>query len=206
MKRVFLAIATLLWAAVCVAQTQGADNPHHATMTAQHDEHCEAQHHPANQQHQTNPYAGTSAGLSDAQRVQYLSGEGMGFAKPAEMNHYPGPRHALQNADRMKLSPEQLAATQRLFDAVQQKAKELGKQIVDREDGLTQLFGSHDADEARVRQLTAEIGALQGELRATHLIAHLKERGLLSPEQVQIYDEARDYIPGEKPAPSRHQH
>lgn len=175
-------------------------------MTGQHDEHSGHDHQMAGQQTQTNPYAGTSAGLTDAQRAQYLDGEGMGFAKPAEMNHYPGPRHVLQNADRMKLSSAQLAATQELFATVNRTAKELGKQIIEREDELLRIFGSQAADESRVKHLTAEIGRLQGELRALHLTAHLKERSLLSPEQVRIYDEARDYIPGEKPAPPLHQH
>jgi Spy/CpxP family protein refolding chaperone len=205
MKELFiLMIAVFVGGITSVArQSQTTNSAQHAAMAPQQDEH---QHHMANQQPQTNPYAGTSAGLSDAQRAQFLNGEGMGFAKPAEMNHYPGPRHVLQNADRMKLSSAQLAATQKLFDGVQQRAKELGKQIVDREDELVHIFSSQTADEARVKQLTAEIGSLLGELRAVHLTAHLKERSLLSSEQVQIYDSARDYIPGEKPAPSVHRH
>lgn len=203
MKRLLIAYVTLLWAISSLAQQPRSTGATDHSMMGQHDEH---QHQMGTQQSQTNPYAGTSAGLSDAQRAQYLNGEGMGFAKPAEMNHYPGPRHVLQNADRMKLSPEQLAGTQKLFDGVQRKAKELGKQIVDQEDELLRIFSSGTADEVRVRQLTAEIGNLQGQLRATHLTAHSKERRLLSPEQVQIYDRSRDYIPGEKPAPPLHQH
>jgi Spy/CpxP family protein refolding chaperone len=207
MKKLFLTIALLLWAMASVAQQPPANAGHdHAAMMAQHAGNSDHQQSGANPQAPTNPYAGTPAGLSDAQRAQYLSGEGMGFAKPAEMNHYPGPRHVLQNAERIKLSSAQLAATQKLFDGVQQKAKELGKQIVDREDELIRIFSSQTADEARVKQLTAEIGNLQGELRAAHLTAHLKERSLLSAEQVRIYDEARDYVPGEKPAPALHQH
>jgi len=205
MKPLLMIFAMSLWASAAVAQTQGIDCSHVATTT-QHDEHCDHQHHLADQRHQTNPDAGTSAGLSEAQRAQYLNGEGMGLAKPAEMNHYPGPRHVLQNADRMKLSPEQLAATQKLFDAVQEKAKKLGGEIVDREDELVRIFSSHTADEARVKQLAEEIGSLQGELRAAHLTAHLQERSLLSPEQIRVYDEARDYVPGQEPAPLIHQH
>lgn len=207
MKRMLLITVVCLPAVMLIAQqSQPVDHSHmdHSAMIGQgdHQHHVDAQQ---STQAQTNPYAGTSAGLTDAQRAQYLNGEGMGFAKPAEMNHYPGPRHVLQNAERMKLSPEQLAATQKLFDGVQLKAKVLGKQIVDREDELLRIFSSGTANEARVKQLTAEIGSLQGELRAVHLTAHLQERSLLSPEQVQIYDQARDYIPGEKPAPVSHQ-
>ncbi len=200
MKTFAFVSATALWVFVSVAQTQGADS-HRETRITQHAQHGEHGEHAAQQTPQKNPYAGTSAGLTDAQRSQYLNGEGMGFAKPAEMNHYPGPRHVLQNVERLKLSPEQISSTQTLFDAVQKKAKALGNQIVDREDELLQLFSSQNADEARVKQLTAQIGSLQGELRATHLLAHLKQRTLLTAEQVKIYDRARDYIPGEKPAP-----
>jgi Spy/CpxP family protein refolding chaperone len=207
MKRAILLVAVSLWAiAILAQQSQTTAQMDHAAMMGQHDH-----QHMDNQSSQTapaqpNPYAGTFAGLTDAQRAQYLNGEGMGFAKPAEMNHYPGPRHVLQNAERIKLSPEQLVATQKLFDDVQAKAKALGKQIVDREDELLRIFSSQTADEGRVKELTAEIGNFQGELRAAHLTAHLKERSLLSPEQVRVYDEARDYIPGEKPAPPNHQH
>ncbi len=209
----FATVAVLLWTIGSVAQQQppATDHEHmnHAAMMAQHDQRCAHQHDQASAsqpQSPTNPYAGTSAGLTDAQRAQYLDGEGMGFAKPAEMNHYPGPRHVLLNAERMKLTPEQLSATRKLFDSVQIRAKVLGKQIVESEDELLRIFSSGSAHEAQVKQLTAKIGRLQGELRAVHLTAHLQERGLLSAEQIQIYDQARNYIPGEKPAPALHQH
>ena len=51
------------------------------------------------------------SGFSDEQRSQYLNGEGMWLAKAAELNHYPGPRHVLDIADKLGLSPDQLAAT-----------------------------------------------------------------------------------------------
>jgi hypothetical protein len=55
-----------------------------------------------------------------------------------------------------------------------------------------------------VRQLTAEIANLQGHLRALHLTAHVRERALLSAEQVTKYDALRTYVPGESPAPLHH--
>lgn len=199
MKRLAISVVLLLCVAATAAQGQMQDCPHHAAMAAQQN----AQDH---QHAGAGPALPISASLSDAQRAQYLNGEGMGMAKPAELNHYPGPRHVLDNGDRMKLSTEQLAATRALFSEVQQKAKALGRELVDREDELNRLFSTQSADEARVKQLTRDIAALQGELRGVHLSAHVRERKLLSVAQVRIYDELRNYIPGEKPAPPTHLH
>lgn len=145
------------------------------------------------------------SGVSDEQRRQYLSGEGMGLAKPAELNHYPGPRHVLDVADKLGLSSDQLTATRALFDDVRTRAQALGKQVLAREDELDALFRDQHADADQVRQLTAEIAGLQGQLRALHLTTHVRERALLSAEQVTRYDALRDYAPGESPAPL-HQH
>src|SRR5512140_1710908 len=51
----------------------------------------------------TSPYAGEEKreikSLSADVIEQYNQGEGMGMAKAAELNHYPGPRHVLMAAD-----------------------------------------------------------------------------------------------------------
>jgi len=48
------------------------------------------------------PYAGQQAreikALTVAEIQAYLSGAGSGYAKAAELNHYPGPKHAIENA------------------------------------------------------------------------------------------------------------
>lgn len=175
------------------AQAWAQDCSQRAAMASQQQEHG---HHVQD--------SNRSTGLPEAQRAQYLKGEGMGMARAAEMNHYPGPRHVLDNADRMKLSPEQLAATRALFSSVQEKAKALGRELVDREDELDRLFRTQTADQAHVKRLVQQIATLQGELRGVHLSAHVSERELLSPEQVRIYDELRNYVPGEKPPAALH--
>src|SRR5256886_16049718 len=57
------------------------------------------------------PYAGQETreikALSRDEINSYLSGDGIGFAKAAELNHYPGPKHILQLADQLLLSEEQ---------------------------------------------------------------------------------------------------
>ena len=83
-------------------------------------------------------------------------------------------------------------------------AQALGKQLLAREDELDALFREQHADADKVRQLTAEIANLQGQLRALHLTAHIGERALLSAEQVTKYDTLRAYVPGDSPAPLHH--
>ena len=62
---------------------------------------------------QESPYAGQEGrrikSLSNREIAAYLAGAGMGFAKPAELNHYPGPKHVLELLDEMELTPEQEA-------------------------------------------------------------------------------------------------
>src|SRR5580658_1033453 len=43
--------------------------------------------------------------LSSDDVADLLAGRGMGLAKPAELNHYPGPAHLLEMKDQLGLSP-----------------------------------------------------------------------------------------------------
>ncbi|MGH6886831.1 MAG: hypothetical protein ACREGK_12240, partial [Geminicoccales bacterium] len=78
-------------------------------------------------------YAGWQArpvkGLSQEQVDDLLSGRGMGLALPAELNGYPGPRHVLDLAARLGLSPEQRDRTKALFEAMRARAVVLGERI-----------------------------------------------------------------------------
>lgn len=133
-----------------------------------------------------------------------LKGEGMGMAKAAELNHYPGPRHVLQLAAELHLTQEQTAATQKLFDAMHKDALALGEEVLAKEKELDALFASGQPTPEKVSALVSQIAELQGRLRATHLLTHLQERALLTPEQVAIYDQHRhgEGTSGEH----RHQH
>ena len=66
----------------------------------------------------------------------------MGLAKAAELNGYPGPAHVLELASQLGLSAEQLAMTRALFTSMEQRAKELGRQLVAAEQSLDTLFAS----------------------------------------------------------------
>jgi hypothetical protein len=66
---------------------------------------------------QTSPYAGQEArpikALSDDDQSALTQGRGMGFAKAAELNGYPGPMHVIELSQRLALTPEQLSASER---------------------------------------------------------------------------------------------
>jgi Spy/CpxP family protein refolding chaperone len=143
------------------------------------------------------PYRGQEThaikALSPQQIDDYLNGRGLGYAKAAELNHYPGPRHVLDLAEELELTSLQATKSQLIFAAMNAEAVDLGKRLVEKESKLDQQFASETVDEPSLRRLLAEIGALEADLRFVHLSAHLKQRALLTVRQVHIYDQLRGY-------------
>jgi|SRR4051812_22473311 Spy/CpxP family protein refolding chaperone len=143
------------------------------------------------------PYAGQHGreikALSAEEVAQYLSGAGMGYAKAAELNQYPGPMHALELADALKLSAEQRAALKALMTSHKEEARGIGKRLVEAEAELDQLFSAKAADAATLRAKVFAAGQLQGEYRLAHLETHRRARSLLTAEQVASYDALRGY-------------
>jgi Spy/CpxP family protein refolding chaperone len=146
---------------------------------------------------ETSPYARwqerTIKALSPQQIEDYLAGRGMAMALPAELNGYPGPRHVLDLAGELALTPEQLVQTEVLFEDMRRQASELGARIVAHEAELNELFAFGTADGARVREAAAALGLLNGQLRAHHLSYHLAMRNLLEPSQIEQYQRLRGY-------------
>ncbi len=162
----------------------------------------------------TSRYAGEQGRAIKALSAQdvegYLSGQGMGMAKAAELNHYPGPKHVLTLADELGLTDAQRARTERIFEKMQTEAIRLGKRILEKESRLNGLFADGEADPGGTRVLAREIGSFRGDLRFVHLEAHLKITDLLTEEQIQRYDELRGYNasapPGQQHAVEKHLH
>lgn len=146
---------------------------------------------------QTAPYAGQQAraikALSTQDVADLQAGQGMGLAKAAELNGYPGPAHVLEHADALGLNEHQRTATRSLLTAHKAQARQLGAQLLDRERALDQGFAARQIDEARLAHLTREIGELQGRLREEHLRTHLAQTALLQPSQIQHYAVLRGY-------------
>jgi hypothetical protein len=155
------------------------------------------------------PYAGQETreikALSPSEQADLLAGKGMGLAKAAELNGYPGPAHVLELASQLGLSAEQLAMTRALFTSMEQRAKELGRQLVAAEQSLDTLFASKQVSPTQLEQSLAKIGNLQAKVRAAHLVAHLEQARILSAEQNATYARLRGYSQGGEPSEG-HEH
>ncbi len=133
--------------------------------------------------------------LSAEEVGQYHAGEGMGLALAAELNAYPGPKHALELATELDLAPTVIARIRLIADSMRVRAVDLGERIVTAERELDRAFAARTADDGRLRAATTEIARLQGELRYTHLGAHIAVTALLTPAQIERYQRARGYRP-----------
>jgi hypothetical protein len=131
--------------------------------------------------------------LSAADVADLQAGKGMGLAKAAELNGYPGPAHVLELASELKLSEPQRAATQRLFAAMQARAIELGRELLTAERKLDSSFANRSITNESLASTLRQIGELQAELRGAHLEAHLAQIQILTPDQVATYTRLRGY-------------
>jgi hypothetical protein len=131
--------------------------------------------------------------LSDGEIAGYLAGGGMGLARPAELNHYPGPRHVLDLSKELGLDDAQYAALSASFDRMHAEAVRLGNAYVDAETRLEAFFARGGGSPAAMEALVASAADRLGELRAVHLRAHLETRRILTPEQIVRYDRLRGY-------------
>lgn len=131
--------------------------------------------------------------LSPEEIKDYLAGKGMGFAKAAELNRYPGPAHVLELADKLHLNAQQKTLTEAIFKTMQTEAMRAGKALVEKERELDRLFAGGSITREGLQAALEEIGRLQAEVRRTHLQAHLEQRKILTPQQIVRYEELRGY-------------
>jgi hypothetical protein len=156
------------------------------------------------------PYAGEDArtikALSEEDIVALRKGEGMGMAKAAELNGYPGPVHVLALASELRLTDSQQQRVTEIFDRMSAVAKPLGAELIARERVLDQLFAKGEITPGRLTAETAAIAELQGRLRSVHLSAHLETRALLSSDQIARYEQLRGYHGPQGPGSNHHHH
>ncbi len=158
-----------------------------------------AGHHEQMQQKAANatPYAGQQSrqikSLSAEETKGWQDGQGMGLAKAAELNGYPGPMHSLELKDALQLNAEQISTTQQLMAKHKAEVSLLGKQLVEMEGHLDQAFAQKTIDATSIDRMTAHIASIQGKIRASHLKTHLLQTALLSPTQVKQYNTVRGY-------------
>lgn len=134
--------------------------------------------------------------LSDKDIENYLNGKGMGFAKAAELNHYPGPKHVLELAIPLELTQSQIDQTKILFKQMKVQAMRLGKQVVEEEKILDHLFANKDVNQINLGEQLDKITSIKSQLRFIHLNTHLQQKLILTKEQISKYDELRGYTSG----------
>lgn len=143
------------------------------------------------------PYAGEemrSVKSMSPQEIESLrSGEGMGFAKLAELNQYPGPKHVLELADDIGLTPSQVSATETLFEEMRSDAMTLGEALVAAEMTLDREFSRGSITPGKLESAVLAIGRIRAQLRYVHLEAHLRQKKILTNEQISRYNKARGY-------------
>ena len=148
----------------------------------------------AEEGHATQPTPQIKA-LSDSEISGYLEGNGMGVAKVAELNGYPGPDHVLELATQLGLNPHQRAIAERLKRSMK-KAARLGYWLVNDERRLDSLFAQGQADDEKITPLVQRIGSLEAEIRLVHLRAHIEMRRALSSDQLKKYEQERGHSVG----------
>ena len=153
------------------------------------------------------PYAGEQTraikALSPQEAQDLIDGKGMGLARAAELNSYPGPMHVLEHAQALQLSDAQRDSSTRLMHTHKDEARALGRQLVEAERELDQAFATRQIDAASLTARLQRIGALQAAVRDAHLQTHLKQTALLTPAQITQYNQLRGYASG---AASTHKH
>lgn len=159
----------------------------------------------------TSPYqdelSSEMRGLTTKEIEDLREGRGMGLARAAELNGYPGPRHVLDAVEtgQFHLNQEQLTAVRQLFQGMSREARRLGATILKEEQGLEAAFRAGTIDATDLRARVARIAAFKGELRAIHLKTHLETRALLTDHQIERYNQVRGYA-GSGAGPGQHKH
>jgi hypothetical protein len=159
---------------------------------------------------QQQPYAGMESRaiktLSDQQIADLKEGNGMGLALAGELNGYPGPRHAIDLAEQLHLSPDQVAKLSDLYAAMKSETMPIGATLIAQENSLNEDFATRTVTLASLETATQQIGATQATLRAAHLKYHLATAAILTAAQIQRYEELRGYKGNPSAAPAHQRH
>lgn len=148
----------------------------------------------------TDSYAGQQersiASLSSTDIEQLQQGGGWGLAKPAELNGFPGPLHLLELVHEIELSEAQEIAINKLYEEMRSEAIMAGEMYLQAEFALDEAFESGIVNPDLLEKLLNESAEALASLRLVHLSAHLATKPLLTPQQVQRYNELRGYSEG----------
>jgi len=153
----------------------------------------------------TSPYAGQETrrikSLSTEDIEGLLAGSGTpfgGMAKPAELNGYPGPRHVLDavEAGEFTVTAQQMEQIKSLYELMRSDAVEIGKHIIELETTVDDALAKKNITAELLQEKILASGSLYGQLRLVHLETHLSMVDILTPHQVEQYNELRGYTSG----------
>jgi hypothetical protein len=164
------------------------------------------------QERLTSPYVDERSteirGFTGKEIQDLRDGAGMGLARAAELNSYPGPRHLLDAVQqgRFETRGDQLKRLTEIFEGMKREAQRIGAAILGEEARLEAAFRSGAMTDGELRSRVSRIAQLQGELRSAHLAAHLATRAILTEQQIEEYNKLRGYTPNTSDDGSPHQH
>lgn len=144
------------------------------------------------------PYARSDAypgiqALTPQEVRDLREGNGMGLARAAELNGYPGPKHLLDMQTQIGLTPEQRDTVSRLYARMKERTTALGERVLVEEARLEEMFRTHTATPEALAAQVRAVESLRGELRLAHMATHLETLPLLTREQVARYNAMRGY-------------
>ncbi len=147
--------------------------------------------------HEASPYAHTQSSefstLTPQEVRELRNGEGMGLARAAELNRFPGPKHLLEMKSALGLSQAQVARIEAIRKNMKTRAVAKGEEILQAEQHLAHLFASGRPSVAALNRITGHLGIMRGQLQAIHLVAHIESARELTTEQILSYDRLRGY-------------
>ena len=135
--------------------------------------------------------------LSKDDIQQLKEGKGWGLAKAAELNGMPGPAHILQMKKKISLTKEQETKIQTLFDDMKSKAIPLGNKLIELEKKLNDSFANRTITNEILSKQLDSIYVVQKKLRYVHLVTHLMTPNILTPQQIDKYNQLRGYNSGD---------
>ena len=153
---------------------------------------------PAQHDHGVSPYAHARDNdiptLTPAEVYGLRTGEGMGLARPAELNHFPGPKHLLELGLDLGLDHVRIERIEAIHKKMRTRAIAKGEKILSAERHLANIFASGQPSAADIERITGHLGVLRGQLQAIHLLAHIESARELTVEQIERYDRLRGYL------------
>lgn len=133
------------------------------------------------------------ASLSESDIEMLEAGHGWGLALPAELNGYPGPKHVLELAGELDLTPSQRSQIADIYEDMRSEAVATGSVLIAAERALDQAFKEANITDAELRGLVDAAGFARSNLRYLHLSRHLLMMDILSAKQIEQYSVVRGY-------------